>query len=745
MPKISIIFTSFNHEKYIREAIDSALNQTFTDFELIILDDGSSDNSWALINQYSDQRIKAFRNEVNKGSIEGMNKAISKVAAGKYIAVHHSDDVWELDKLEKQVAFLDTNPGIGAVFTWVQIIDKHGVKSTENWFDQEYKTRWQWLNQLFLEENHLNHPSVLIRKQCYQDVGVYRYGLAQTADAEMWSRVLIKFPIHVIQEKLTKHRKFLDKSNASGDRIEAVIRANNEWNVLRENYLSISSFEDIVATFPNLERFRNPEGFDIKFLLAMACLYECNHRSAWQLGLTWLFELINDETRYEKVKKLYSFSDLDFIRLTSEFDVYFVEWDKQITNLNQAIAGRDRETDALHNEIDALHNSISWKVTAPLRSAKKFYLQKRKIPSLAHSVPTHGTECYQARILAVPQDTRPRVVHVIGNFMTGGSSRLVVDLFEHLGHLYEQEVVTQYNPDLPNYTGISTHEVNRHQTQKFVDYLHRFQPELVHIHYWGSVDKRWYAKMIDVVHAFGCKVVENINTPVAPYEDACISRYVYVSDYVKNTFGRPGGSNLTIYPGSNFNLFVREASRAVPDDCIGMVYRLNIDKLNKNSIDVFIKVALKRPQTKVIIVGGGPFLDPYKAMVKSHKVESSFNFTGFVHYEKLPALYAQMSLFVAPVWKESFGQVGPFAMSMGIPVVGYKVGALPEILDDNTLLAPPDDSDALAEVIVSLLDDRQRRQQIGQQNRELAHRLFSVEGMIRSYAKLYQELIGNSK
>jgi|SRR5450759_349619 len=353
MPKISVIFTSFNHDKYICEAIDSVLNQTFNDFELLILDDGSVDNSWALINQYLDPRIKAFHNEVNKGSIEGMNKAISKLATGEYIAVHHSDDVWELDKLEKQVAYLDAHKEIGAVFTWVQIIDEHGVKSTGDWFNQENKTQWQWLNQLFLGQNSLNHPSVLIRKLCYQDVGVYRYGLAQTADAEMWSRVLIKFPIHVIQEKLTMHRRFSDKSNASGGRIDAEIRTSNEWNALRENYLSISGFEDIVATFPNLERFRNPDGFDNKFLLAMACLHECKQRNAWQLGLSWLFELINDEARYGKIKRLYSFSDLDFIRLTGAFDAYFVEWDRQL-------ADRDAE-------IKGIYTSRSWRLTRPLR------------------------------------------------------------------------------------------------------------------------------------------------------------------------------------------------------------------------------------------------------------------------------------------------------------------------------------------------------------------------------------------
>ena len=360
MPKVSVILTSFNHEKYLAEAIDSVLNQTFTDFELVIWDDASSDNSWELIQRYTDPRIKMFRNDKQRRGGYGINKTISEIARGEYIAIHHSDDVWELDKLEKQAAFLDNHYEIGAVFTWAQIIDENGAKLENNWFNQENKTRWQWLNQLFHEQNHLNHPSVLIRKQCYQDVGVYRYGLAQTPDAEMWSRVLIKFPIHIIQEKLTKHRLFSDKSNTSGPRIEVAIRVGNEWNVLRENYLSIISFEDIVAIFPSLERFRNPKGFDNKFLLAMACLYEFKQRSAWQLGLKWLFDLLNDKTRYKKIRELYSFSYMDFIRLTAEFDVYFVEWDKQIAERDRQIAEREQSIAALQAQVQDLLTGNAW-------------------------------------------------------------------------------------------------------------------------------------------------------------------------------------------------------------------------------------------------------------------------------------------------------------------------------------------------------------------------------------------------
>lgn len=104
-PKVSVILTSYNHSKYIRKSIESVLKQTYTDFELIIWDDASTDNSWNIISEYTDERIRAIRNESNQYMAYFRN-AVSEVAQGEYIAIHHSDDVWGADKLEKQVAFL---------------------------------------------------------------------------------------------------------------------------------------------------------------------------------------------------------------------------------------------------------------------------------------------------------------------------------------------------------------------------------------------------------------------------------------------------------------------------------------------------------------------------------------------------------------------------------------------------------------------------------------------------------------
>jgi glycosyltransferase involved in cell wall biosynthesis len=171
-----------------------------------------------------------------------------------------------------------------------------------------------------------------------------------------------------------------------------------------------------------------------------------------------------------------------------------------------------------------------------------------------------------------------------------------------------------------------------------------------------------------------------------------------------------------------------------------MVYRLERDKINEASIEVFIEAVKQRKGTRALIVGGGNLLQHYRERVATEGLNDSFTFTGYVAYEDLPRYYKKMSVFVAPVHRESFGQVTPFAMSMGLPVAGYRVGALPEIIADDGLLAPPGDIKKLSEVLIELLDNKEKRHRVGIQNNRRARELFSVEAMIGSYKDIYGEL-----
>jgi glycosyltransferase involved in cell wall biosynthesis/predicted nucleic acid-binding Zn-ribbon protein len=336
---------------------------------------------------------------------------------------------------------------------------------------------------------------------------------------------------------------------------------------------------------------------------------------------------------------------------------------------------------------------------------------------------------------------RVHIVHVLANFMTGGSSRLVVDLIERLGGRFRHRVVTSFVPTPLAYVGAEVGVIGLEASDETIrKCLAQGNPDLVHIYYWGDCDEPWYRRILDAAERLGCPLVENVNTPVHPLRSPRIARYVYVSKYVQQTFGDASHVEEVIYPGSDLALF---APRSPPEDdanTIGMVYRLERDKLNEEAIDPLIRALQLRPRTRAVVVGGGTLLDIFRRKVAAAGLEARFQFTDYVAYEKLPGLVAGMTLFVAPVWKESFGQVSTFAMSMGIPVVGYSAGAIPEIVDDPALLAEPGDSEGLAQIIVRMLNEPALRAAASARCRKQAAS-HSVETMVRRYEQLYGALV----
>ncbi len=354
MPKISVILTSFNHEKYIAETIDSILAQTFTDFELIIWDDLSADRSWDIIQGYRDPRIRAFRNEERRRGFYGINLAITEEVSSKYIAIHHSDDVWEPNKLELQHAFLESHPHIGAVFSNARAIGENGQPLDDaqhvyaNIFNQPNRSRSQWLHHFFYVGNALCHPSVLIRKQCYDDCGLYKPWLPQLGDLDMWIRLCLKHDIHVLPEPLVRFRVRADEANASGNRPETRIRHGNESLILLDNYLHLTDFDQIEQVFPSAIQYRRGANSEPRFALAMTALAE--HSVPWHklFGLRLLYQLLGNPDSAARLRLHYQFDYRDMIHLSGKIETFC-------------------DTQNLYPELVAIQNSRSWKLTKPLR------------------------------------------------------------------------------------------------------------------------------------------------------------------------------------------------------------------------------------------------------------------------------------------------------------------------------------------------------------------------------------------
>jgi glycosyltransferase involved in cell wall biosynthesis len=335
---------------------------------------------------------------------------------------------------------------------------------------------------------------------------------------------------------------------------------------------------------------------------------------------------------------------------------------------------------------------------------------------------------------------RPRILHIIPNVWLGGSTQLVLDLHNHLGHRFEMEVVTSTLPSHGRHDGMKIHVVPRssprHEVRRIFS---RFRPHITHIHYWGDVDTPWYRTFFEMAANSNCRILQNVNTPVTPFTSVQVTRNVFVSQTILDLFGSAAPSQV-IYPGINLSMF-SPAKAIDPDayDAIGMVYRLECDKLSESSIEPLITVVKRRPQTRVIVVGDGSLFTHFRSRVRDENLLNRFEFTGYVPYEDLPSYYARFKIFVAPVWQESFGQVIPFAMSMGLAVAGNHVGAIPEILGDESTLGT--NSEETASHILRLLENRDMIDVIGARNRSIALANFSVERMAIAYANAYKAMI----
>lgn len=339
--------------------------------------------------------------------------------------------------------------------------------------------------------------------------------------------------------------------------------------------------------------------------------------------------------------------------------------------------------------------------------------------------------------------TRRRLLHIIPNVFVGGSTQLVVDLHDHLGHLFEMEVLTAALPPGGSHTGMRIHRVGLDEpTERLAPIIRGSRPDLVHVHYWGSTDDCWYAPAFEAALALGVPVIQNLNTPIGPYRDARIAATVCVSSYVRQTFAADMPDCAIIHPGIDQTWFDIEPSTS-PDakDTVAIVYRLDRDKLDPDALDSAIETVRLRPRTRFVVVGEGPLLPIFIARVRKAGVRDNFDFRGAVSYRDLPAVYAGAQVFLAPVARESFGQVVPFAMAMGLAVVGNNIGALPEILGSTETLG--NDATETGMILARLLDDGPALAALGSANRRRA-RSFNMDAMIAGYEALYRERLAGT-
>lgn len=202
-PKISVLMSAYNSAAYLRDAIESILDQTYTAFEFIIINDGSKDQSTEIIQSYNDTRIRLVQNVRNLGLIVSLNKGI-ELARGKYIARMDADDISIKERLEKQVCFFETHQNIGVVGSFIEVIDKNGAVLGYKTFPETHLDIC-WAMLFYCP---IAHPSVMMKASIFKNKNLkYDEEYLHVEDYELWTRLVEYTRFANIPEVLLRHRQ----------------------------------------------------------------------------------------------------------------------------------------------------------------------------------------------------------------------------------------------------------------------------------------------------------------------------------------------------------------------------------------------------------------------------------------------------------------------------------------------------------------------------------------------------------
>jgi glycosyltransferase involved in cell wall biosynthesis len=219
-PKVSVIVPTYNRERFVLEAVRSALGQTFSDLEVIVLDDGSTDRTAEGIREITDARVRYFLQENTGRPGVVRNRAIAQ-ARGEYVAFLDSDDAWLPGKLARQLAEAEAHPEAGLIYSFTREVDRAGRPGAV--FGPNFDGSGSQFEQL-LFLNFIPIQTVLVPRRVLEDVGTFDESPEFRAieDYELWLRIAARYPIRLVPEVLAFYR--VHEGGISADRITQLNR-----------------------------------------------------------------------------------------------------------------------------------------------------------------------------------------------------------------------------------------------------------------------------------------------------------------------------------------------------------------------------------------------------------------------------------------------------------------------------------------------------------------------------------------
>jgi glycosyltransferase involved in cell wall biosynthesis len=233
MPRVSILLTCYNHSRYLPEALGGILAQTFKDYEIVAVDDGSTDGTREWL-QAQEVPIQCIFNETNLGTYASLNVALAR-ARGEFIAILNDDDLWAPEKLERQIRLFEEHPQVGLVHTDGSFIDGEGKPMEGSPLGFEFpRTETGDVLLSLIYQNKIIASAALVRRECFDRLGGFNEAYFGSGDWEMWLRIAEEYEIGFVPEPLTFYRVHGENASHKLERIWRDDEMLREWIRTRE-------------------------------------------------------------------------------------------------------------------------------------------------------------------------------------------------------------------------------------------------------------------------------------------------------------------------------------------------------------------------------------------------------------------------------------------------------------------------------------------------------------------------------
>ncbi len=343
---VTIVMSAYNHGDYVENAIKSVLNQTYKNYKFVVADDASTDNTVDIIMKYEDVIDEIHLYDVNSGCGRGSELILQSTT--KYTAIINSDDAWEPEKLEKQVAYMETHPECGACFTWCDEVDENGKLTDMQFFKVKNRSKEEWMYRFWKAGNCLAHPSILIRTELYQELcrannNVFR----QLPDFYMWIKLVQKWEIYIIRENLVRFCHHEKNRNVSACTVDNCFRSDMEAEYIWYKTMKAMDTEYFKKAFKSV--MMNPDASSDEEILCEKYFVLCISpvMPVQSAAALYYYDVFENAENYKVLCEKYAYHNREFHQQEmksgkGKFQVELFEQNNELRGILQKVAEKNK-------------------------------------------------------------------------------------------------------------------------------------------------------------------------------------------------------------------------------------------------------------------------------------------------------------------------------------------------------------------------------------------------------------------